>query len=522
MKHYLIILLLSIVAFFSHGYQFGVSDQEIFIPYILKFTDPALFKGDILFDQHSASSSFFYPFMGFLAKYVDIELLFFLGFILFQFIFFIATYQLSKTLLSSKNLAYLSLLPFFLPKFIGGTSTLTYDIFFGYRSIGLIFLIFYLKYLFEKKFVKSAFIAPIGMWFHPLSIIPSLFLLPILAIKSKVKPEVIFKSILLFIVLIMPLIFLSNLDFVSQLSYFKDNNWLSIIKFRDDYLFISSWSWRGWAALGMYLIIFILLGNKLRSKIRNIASIIVLVSFAVFVLNSLVLEVFEIPIIAQFQLVRSISPLAYIALAISPLLLTFKNIYLKVVGGILFFALSLNLFNVVLVSAAIFLALILVNRNYSLEKISTKIIIGIFIIFVIIHFTMNFNRLLNFRNRVQFPKQTNDWIDVQIWARENTRKDSVFLVSPNQTGFRIFSERSIIGDIKDGAVTMYDRNYALQWQERIHNLQDVQELDENEMKQLQNTYEFDYMVLPIDNKLNLKHIYENKNFKIYKNNIGDF
>src|SRR3990167_6420673 len=188
MKHYLAILVLSIIAILIHGYQFAVSDQEIFIPYILKTADNSLFLQDLLFQQPSTNLSIFYSIIGFLTRFLDIQVFFFIGYLIFQFLFFCGIYRFTKIILKDENLAYLSLIPFFLPKFIAGTATLTYDLFFGYRSIGVIFLLFYLSYLMEKKFKEAIFFATAGFLFHPLSIIPNILLLPAAFLtRSKIR-----------------------------------------------------------------------------------------------------------------------------------------------------------------------------------------------------------------------------------------------------------------------------------------------------------------------------------------------
>src|SRR3990167_3148588 len=194
MKHYLAILVLSIIAILIHGYQFAVSDQEIFIPYILKTADNSLFLQDLLFQQPSTNLSIFYSIIGFLTRFLDIQVFFFIGYLIFQFLFFCGIYRFAKIILKDENLAYLSLIPLFLPKFIGGTATFTYDPFFGYRSIGLIFLIYYVTFLIRGAFYKATTGAILGMLFHPLSIIPNILILPatILAVsKNKIKDLVI-------------------------------------------------------------------------------------------------------------------------------------------------------------------------------------------------------------------------------------------------------------------------------------------------------------------------------------------
>src|SRR3989344_4741007 len=231
LNNYIFLLLLSFTAILIHGYQFGVSDQEIFIPYILKTADPSLFQNDILFTQPSANASLFYSFFGFLV---------------FQFLFFDGIYRLSRVIFN-RNLAYFSLIPFLIPKFIGGTATFTYDPFFGYRSIGLIFLIYYITFLIRGAFYKATTGAILGMLFHPLSIIPNILILPatILAVsKNKIKDLVIIILVLSISIGLMLWIFTVKANFL--LENFSDQEWFSIIRFRDDYLFPSLWSVKGW------------------------------------------------------------------------------------------------------------------------------------------------------------------------------------------------------------------------------------------------------------------------------------
>jgi hypothetical protein len=70
---YLYLLILSISAIFIHGYEFAVSDQEIFIPYIYKYQDKSLFTNDQIFNQISSSASLFYPLFGLIIDYLKIQ-----------------------------------------------------------------------------------------------------------------------------------------------------------------------------------------------------------------------------------------------------------------------------------------------------------------------------------------------------------------------------------------------------------------------------------------------------------------
>src|SRR3989344_3234814 len=289
-KEWIIILSFSFIAFFIHGYQFAVSDQEIFIPYILKSATPSLFLGDALFNQSSVHLSIFYPLVGLLTKFFDIQIIFFIGYLIFQFAFFTGIYRLSKILLKNERLAYFSLMPFILPKFIGGTATQTFDLFFGYRSVGVVFLVFYLSYLLEKKYAKSLIIAFVGILFHPLSIIPSALTLPVLFLsysKSKTKDclKIIISSLLLAVT---SYIVLGNFFFNTLFS--KDELWYSIIKSRDAYVFASSWQLLGWAAFSLYLTLVFLVAPDTSKGMRKTVINVTVISLAVFLANAVLLD----------------------------------------------------------------------------------------------------------------------------------------------------------------------------------------------------------------------------------------
>lgn len=522
MKHYLIILLLSLLAIISHGYQYAVSDQEIFIPYILKAQDPDLFKNDILFDQISAQTSVFYPAVATISKTLSLEITFFVGFLIFQFLFFVGLYNLSNHLLKDKRIAYFSLLVFFLPKFIGGTATATFDTFFGYRSVGVIFLIFYLFYLLKHQFIKTAVMAAVGFWFHPLSIIPSLALLPVLHLaKSSFNFKEVAKPLIIFLLISFPLILITNGShslFSALLS--RDSLWLSIIRLRDDYIFPSLWTSRGWAAFFLYITLVMIFLKVLRKEIKRDILLIFAASLAIFVINYLILDLHELPSFAKFQLARSITPLAYIALCISPLLLIGRNQIQKFLGLTSFIALSLNQFNTFL----ILIILYTITRSFGYFKGVPKFdlpkdaipTVLIFALVIFLNLAINFKSFQNINQKIQFPKQSNDWIDLQLWARENTAKTALFLAPPDQTGFRIFSQRPIVADIKDGAVVMYSSTYAKKWFDKAEDTRNYQSLAENDFLKLKSKYNFQYLVSLNNQKLPFAKIYSNSSFSLYK------
>ncbi|MEO8358840.1 MAG: DUF6798 domain-containing protein [Vicinamibacteria bacterium] len=72
----------------------------------------------------------------------------------------------------------------------------------------------------------------------------------------------------------------------------------------------------------------------------------------------------------------------------------------------------------------------------------------------------------NYRRAELRFEQGSFWA-AQTWARQNTPKTAVFLTPPKEAGFRVFSERSIVGEWKDGTQQYFDDGFAKEWGRRM-------------------------------------------------------
>ena len=61
--------------------------------------------------------------------------------------------------------------------------------------------------------------------------------------------------------------------------------------------------------------------------------------------------------------------------------------------------------------------------------------------------------------------------DVQNWVRVNTKEDAVLITPPRRAGFRVFSERTIIGEWKDGTQQYFDEDFVREWDRRMRALE---------------------------------------------------
>jgi len=67
-------------------------------------------------------------------------------------------------------------------------------------------------------------------------------------------------------------------------------------------------------------------------------------------------------------------------------------------------------------------------------------------------------------------RQDKDWGAVQLWAKDNTDINDVFITPPAIEGFRIQSERSIYGDWKDGQQAYFNPEFGYEWEKRMNAL----------------------------------------------------
>lgn len=112
------------------------------------------------------------------------------------------------------------------------------------------------------------------------------------------------------------------------------------------------------------------------------------------------------------------------------------------------------------------------------------------------------------------------WVRAQLWARDHTRRDSVFLTPPHESGFRIHSERGIVGDWKDGGQQNFSQVYSDLWWRRMRDIGTekgaYERLSRDRVVELGQRYGADFAVVNVERKapLRLPVVYENERFRI--------
>jgi hypothetical protein len=115
--------------------------------------------------------------------------------------------------------------------------------------------------------------------------------------------------------------------------------------------------------------------------------------------------------------------------------------------------------------------------------------------------------------------ESGGWREAQDWARRSTPKDAVFLTPPREAGFRVFSERTVVGEWKDGTQQYFDDAFVREWGARMEALRGdaYATLSDDALLDLAGRYGASYIVLPARPiRPGLVSVYRAQGFAIYR------
>ncbi|MBD3181868.1 hypothetical protein GF312_06225 [Candidatus Poribacteria bacterium] len=125
-----------------------------------------------------------------------------------------------------------------------------------------------------------------------------------------------------------------------------------------------------------------------------------------------------------------------------------------------------------------------------------------------------------YHSKVTTVENRGTWVDVQLWAKENTPKSAMFLTPPYNHYFRVYSERSTVGEWKDGTQQYFDTEYSYEWWSRMmdigKNEAEYDNLKPERLKELSEKYSVSYIVFRANKPLPFDEVYKNKDYIVYK------
>lgn len=121
-------------------------------------------------------------------------------------------------------------------------------------------------------------------------------------------------------------------------------------------------------------------------------------------------------------------------------------------------------------------------------------------------------------DRKRLKWETGSWRDVQDWVRLNTPKDAVLVTPPQEAGFRVFSERTVVGEWKDGTQQYFDEDFANEWAARMEALGPAGyvKMSDEQLAQIARRFGASYVVLPPRRRHpGLEELYKNGHYAVY-------
>ena len=546
-----------------HGYYFAYIDQNFYIPLIRHFINPNLYTKDYLFIQPQANLTYFINIMGLiLKKFNDMETVFFITYLLFLILLFIAVYKLSYSLFKDKPVALLSLMLSLSPLTLKalGIVPRAYDSYLVPRFTSISLALFSLYLFMDDRYILSSVIASIAFILHPLTpiaVIISLFLY--LLIKKDMKA--FFYSMIAFLVISSPLFykFIFRYNQYNHGTFFVNREHLYILKYigKETWIFPLLWRFQAWIGLDVVSLLFLLVIFVKRRKdglTKNDEKSILLftTSLFLFLINIIFGELMPISILMHLQLLRNIIFIYWLFVIYTAYLLWHlfneKSYIYRLLGialTIILLRLILNKFKLSptpmpfapLWAGILFFIAILKNNvssriHHFIEQKTGKVILGS-LTFITLIPPLFYISIKQYRHTIHFPhhyltslsKRNRAWIDAQLWAKRHTKVNALFLTPLyppySRPTFRVFSERSIVFTIEDNPVTLsYD--YAKEYSKRYKDFKNYKNLSAKDLEDLAQKYHASYIVIEDDTpKLDLPSVYENNYFKIYKFSQND-
>ena len=610
-------LALTPIALLAHRYKFVNDDQILYIPFLRRRMEPALYPGDYFFDQPQAGISLFEDALVWPIRLLGMEWTMLLGYLLAQALILLCLFFLAKRLTSSRA-AYLAMVLFIFPISIGGTYVRTYDNYFNPRTFTLPLGLLTLIALWERRPWWAAGFAALHLLLHPLSglhtwlVAALLFawwaLTDIKSLRSLVGPGVLMLGML------------GLLFWVTGGSetLWLDPAWRAVLWRRTPYVFLGAWKVEDWISLGLYLLVGIMgwVSRPRGSRTTQLCMAVLVVVLGSTLAVGLGADWLGLAPLAQLQLARSwrliivlavifgadlvfvlferwrwggvlVAALLGVALYFDRADAEWQPVFTVLLGATLL-ALALEYRSgarmsraseVVLALAGLGLVLATLlatwpglegrhltfpdrwrfpegalwpamlvfglalaakglsrERNGALAKWVTAVVGSVLALVALVSIAGEWRQrdwAEYLSDRLQLPVSDawmsptfRAWQDVQMWTEAHTSPAARFATDPDEKGFRVFSERSPIVEVKDGASAMFSRTYAMEWDGRVQamaaagvvdpdNKTELTSFSVEGLEALHQLYPFDYVVGQQPQNLPWPEVYRNQEFVVY-------
>lgn len=537
----LLYVVASFFVIYSMGYYFGTFDQAVHIPFLKKMADPSLFPNDYFLNLRQYHYSFFWFFFIPLYQAGVLEVSMFVIYVITIYLTFWAIWSLSKTLFNNPLTSFLTVLIFSMPHLSFAAFPL-FEFSLLNRTFVLPFLLIAINLYLKKNYILSFLILGLMYNLHVISVnfVLFLFIFDSLIQIKKIGVRKLLIHLLFFILAALPvLIWKFN---STPIGLAADWDWFLIISkgmlehlfYFNSQFYLSLLTLGGISLLILFFIAKRNISNQFNPVITNFMYAAILVLCAVFITSTFYPSV----IIIQSQIIRVglyallFSYLYFIEYCVALL----KNNKISLLYFlILLVALIFSLSPLILLS--LWLVLKMIRGRYA--YLISFVLLGGFlsILFYLIV------KLGVWKPEIHiFPVQGAQY-DVEIWAKNNTPKDAIFITPPHSwwlysPEWRIVAERSTVVTLYDQLELAFAPNYIDLWKSRFQDIapgamekfngnvfesltitkQAYYALTTNDFKRLAKKYNASYLLVEKQHTYDLPVVYENSDYILYKLN----
>jgi len=538
-NQYLFFMIASILTVLFMGYYFGTFDQVSHIPFLKKLADPTLYPNDKYFELSKYHYSYFWFLFVPFYRLGVLEISMFIAHLISICLTYYALYKLSKTLFNSPLASFLSTAVFIIPH-IGFAGFPLFEFSLLNRTFVLPFLLIAIDAYLNKKMILSFLILGLMYNLHVVSVnfvLAMLFFDLFLRVKTINLKKTLY-GLLLFAIAALPVLIwkFSNSGVDTKLNW----EWFNIINKGILYHIFTLITINPLILLtvlsGMSLYFIFFFAFKYSKSPHNPTVVnFVYASLIILSVQILATAFFPLTIIIQSQIIR-----------VGLFVLIFAYIYFanflanKILGGNRKFNLQLILGGFFLSLTPIILVITIIARKLVRGKlsffISRLLLIASFIGLLIMVYMMNI-----WKPGIHIYPPHDELYDVEIWARENTPKDAVFITPPNlwwlyNIEWRAISERSTVVTLSDLLEAAFVPGYIDYWKPRFESIapgainqfngdiiknfktasKAFDSLEEEDYLNLSKKYSSQFLVTNNTRKLNLPIIFMNKKYTVYQ------
>lgn len=482
-----ICLLASVAQLLLGGYHLGAGNQTIQIPFLQHLLDPSLYSNDAMVQQtQTAYPTFFFHVLALLAHLIrNIPALYLTLHVLTTFCLNAAIYVLVRTIFHRDVTALLTLLLLVAGHHHALAGEELYSPAFTHTYATFPIAILALVFLYQDRWRLAFVTTGILFNFHALtSAYLMAFLFPcfLLLEPDRFTPHHLKRIAIclgLFLLTASPTIVVM----LRSHQHF-DATWLALTHIRSaDHSFPSSWWQRGNPDLPRFAILAALavlgLSSQDPGNARRKTLLIAAASGALFLAGWLFADILPINAVIRAQLFRASRLLLILIFAyIAHWIISSRRSGLasiELVSGIfLFLTLAVPSLLGMLPLALVVVTLVsLLNARLSISAASAATLAGLVALAASVQIDFPLLTLpghLSLTAPTAFGRQADPWTDVQLWARSHTPPSALFLTPTQPGGFRIHSQRSIVGEWRDGTQLYFSASFAPTWWSRMTDL----------------------------------------------------